>query len=83
LPGTRIAGNLVLEMAEHMLGAVRRPQGEQAMILVGEAAAAPDGHQTQVAFLAEDHRSSLDLLAHVDQALGQLTVGADAPRRVT
>jgi hypothetical protein len=44
-----------LEEVEDVLGAGRRPQREQVVVLVGERAAATDRHQPRVRDLGEDH----------------------------
>ena len=56
LPRPRVAGRLVLEPVQDVLGAGRRPQRQEAVVVVGERAPAADGDQPGVALLGEDHR---------------------------
>jgi len=55
-PWARVAGAGGLEQGQDVLGAQRRPQGEETVVVVGEGAAAPDRDEPRVAFLREDHR---------------------------
>ena len=64
-PGTRqldrpsrtvILGPRLLEVVQHVLRAVGRPQREQVMIVVREAAAATHGDEPRVPDLGQDHR---------------------------
>jgi hypothetical protein len=52
---SRVLGPDLLEEAEDVLGARRRPQGEQVVVLVRQGPAAADRHETGVPDLREDH----------------------------
>jgi len=75
-----VSGAGLLEVAQHMFGACRGPQGEQLMIRVGQSATAPDRHQPGVADLREDHTQQIAPTRAVDRPAGQL-VGSTLGRR--
>ena len=51
-----IVGSGRFDEGEHMLGAGSGPEGEEAMVGVGEGAAAADRDEARVAVRGEDHR---------------------------
>jgi hypothetical protein len=53
---TVVIGLGLLEVVEHVLRAVGRPDREEVMILVLEAPAATDGDEPGIPDLREDHR---------------------------
>lgn len=58
LAGPRIVA-LLLEEREHVLGTEKRPLGDQAVMLVRESAAAPNGDQSRVSFLGKDGHAAI------------------------
>ena len=58
LAWSSVRGPSRLEQGEDVLGARRRPQGEQVVVGVGEGAAATDRHEARIADLREDHGAS-------------------------
>ena len=55
--GTVVSGLHVLKEMEDVLRAIRRPNGQQAMMGILEGTAAPHGYQPGVSVLAENHLS--------------------------
>jgi hypothetical protein len=45
----------LLEMVQHMLGAIGRPERETVMIYIPQGAAPTHGHEPRVSLLTEDH----------------------------
>ena len=48
----------MLHAVERVLGACGGPEGEEAVILVGQRPAPADGHEPGIAGLREDHRDA-------------------------
>jgi hypothetical protein len=64
-----------VEEVENVLGARRRPQGEEMVVLVGEAPPAANGHQARIADRRKDHRRSLPVARRAPaQKLGAMLV---------
>jgi hypothetical protein len=52
-----VVGSHLLEMVEHMLCTVGRPQGQEVMVGVQQSSAATHGDEARVALCGEDHAS--------------------------
>ncbi|HEX5850788.1 MAG TPA: hypothetical protein VFY59_16450, partial [Rubrobacter sp.] len=50
-----VSGMRLLEMVQHMLGAIGRPERETVMIYIPQGAAPTHGHEPRVSLLTEDH----------------------------
>jgi hypothetical protein len=73
-----VSGPRRLEQVEHVLGTVGRPQSQQVMVIIAEAATTAHGDEARVPDLREDHRSvgapGVDLGQPVDpEGLRQLS----------
>jgi len=60
-PWSVVLGPCLLEVVQHVLGAVSRPDCQKAVIVVLEAAAATHGDEPRIPDLGEDHQFSISL----------------------
>jgi hypothetical protein len=58
--GSVVVGPRLLEQAEHVLGAIGRPGGQQAMVVVRQGPAPAHGDEARIPDLRQDHHRSFE-----------------------